>query len=247
MKSQSCVTGEKGEKLAKFLARCGVASRRKCEEVIRAGWVRIDGEIVQTPETRIVPRTCVVQVRGKRVQPLQTHRYIILNKPEGILCTCKPGRETGPTILDIVKVPERIYPVGRLDKNTSGLVLLTNDGELAQHLTHPSFEKEKEYLVETIKPMKDDVIGKLLEGVPLEDGISRFKNVKRAGPKNLKVVLTEGRKRQIRRTFKELNMRIKTLHRIRLGNLTLSDLPSGNWRDLKPEETRLLKLHVNHE
>jgi len=231
----------KSEKLAKFMARCGVASRRVCEQYIRARWVEVDGEIVSTPETRIVPDQQKVVVRGKLITPPDTFRYILLNKPTGIICTCKPSREKGKTILDLVTVSERVFPVGRLDKNTSGLILLTNDGELAQRLTHPSFGKEKEYLITTKSPLGEDDLEKLRKGVQLEDGLSRFTSVQKLGENSLKVVMTEGRNRQIRRTLKALRIPIKNLHRTRFGDLTLSELPRGKWRDLTLEEIERLK------
>ncbi len=227
--------------MAKYLARCGLASRRKCEETIRAGWVRIDGEVILSPEVRIVPESCRVEVRGKKITPPETHRYILLNKPVGVLCTSKPGKEKGRTIFDLVQVPERVFSIGRLDRDTSGLLLLTNDGELTQRLTHPSFEKEKEYLIETSHPVREEELSKLRKGIQLEDGISVFSRVERVGEKRLKVILSEGRKRQIRRTLKAVGLSVKKLHRIRIGDLTLGDLPSGSWRDLKPSELQRIK------
>jgi len=229
------------EKLAKFMARCGVASRRVCEQYIRAGWVEVDGKVVNTPEIRVAPHRNRVLVRGKLISPPDTFRYILFNKPTGIICTCKSSREKGKTILDLVSVSERVFPVGRLDKDTSGLILLTNDGELAQRLTHPSFGKEKEYLITTKRPLGEDNLEKLRKGVQLEDGLSRFTSVQKLGENSLKVVMTEGRNRQIRRTLKALRIPIKNLHRTRFGDLTLSELPRGKWRDLTQEEVERLK------
>jgi 23S rRNA pseudouridine2605 synthase/23S rRNA pseudouridine2604 synthase len=202
--------------------------------------VQVDGVIVRTPETRIDPEKVKVAVRGNTVTPPIQYRYILLNKPPGVICTCKPGREKGPNILDVVKVPERIFPVGRLDKNTTGLILLTNDGALSQRLTHPSFQKEKEYIVETTRPITANHLGRLKKGVQLEDGKSRFLHIEKTGEKGLRLVLTEGRKRQIRRTLKAISLPIRSLHRLRVGKLNLSGLPEGKWRDLKPGELRLL-------
>ena len=218
-----------------------MASRRKCEEYIKAGWVRLDGEVVSGPEARIVPNQHRVEVRGREVIPPTSFRYIILNKPSGILCTCKASREKGPTLLDLVKVPERIFPVGRLDKNSSGLILLTNDGKLTQRLTHPSFEKEKEYLIETGRRIQPEDLDKLRGGIVLDDGLSRFKVVEKVGERHLQVTLTEGRKRQIRRSLKAIGLPIKNLVRTRFGPLVLSDLVAGHWRDLTQEEVRQLK------
>ena len=241
MASTSGTTTAKSERLARYLARCGVASRRKCEEYIKAGWIRVDGKVVSGPEMRIVPDQHRVEVRGREVIPPTSFRYIILNKPSGILCTCKAGREKGPTLLDLVKVPERIFPVGRLDKNSSGLILLTNDGDLTQRLAHPSFEKEKEYLIETGRPFQPGDLDKLRGGIVLDDGLSRFKVVKKVGERHLQVTLTEGRKRQIRRSLKAIGLPITSLVRTRFGPLLLFDLPEGHWRDLTRDEIRQLK------
>lgn len=220
------------EKLAKYMARCGVASRRRSEEYIRAGWVKVNGEVVTTPETRIDPATARVEVQGKPINPIRKFRYILLNKPVGYLSTCKPGREKGRTLMDLVKVPERLYPAGRLDRDTSGLVLLTNDGELVQRLIHPSFEVEREYLIEINRTILQEDLVKLRKGIRLEDGLSRFKKVERVGDRAIRVVLAEGRKRQIRRTLQALGTSILKLHRIRFGSLELGDVPEGKWRDL---------------
>lgn len=239
--SQQKAAAPRTEKLARYLARCGVDSRRRCEDMIRAGWVRIDGRVVNQPETRIASEDHEISVRGKQVTGPPSLRYIILNKPAGVICTCRPSREKGPTILDLINIPERVYPAGRLDKDTSGLVLLTNDGELAQRLTHPSFQKEKEYLIDTRRPLTDEDLDRLRIGVMLEDGRSCFYNIARVGKRRLRITLTEGRKRQIRRTLKAIALPISRLHRIRLGTLRLSQLPSGQWRNLDTNEIRKLK------
>jgi 23S rRNA pseudouridine2605 synthase len=232
---------ENTEKIARYLARCGIASRRKCEEYIRAGWVRLNGEVVITPESRINPGEVVVQFQGKVIQPPTAHRYILMNKPVGFLSTCKTGKEKGRTVLNLVKVPERIFPAGRLDRDTSGLLLLTNDGELVHRLLHPSFEIEREYLIETGRDITTTDIHKLNRGVLLDDGFSRFIRVDLKEQRSLLIVLAEGRKRQIRRTLKAIGVPILTLHRIRFGNLTLGKLPSGQWRELTPSEILSLK------
>jgi pseudouridine synthase len=229
------------EKLARFLARCGVASRRRCEEFIRAGWVRVDGIEVTDPAVRTNFETRKVTLRGKRLEPPKKLRYIVLNKPKGVVCTRKPSREKSRTIFDIVELPERLFNVGRLDKDTTGLLLLTNDGDLAQRLMHPSYEKEKEYIVTTTSPLSKTHLSRLRRGVQLDDGLSKFQSVEQLNRDQVKVVLTEGRKRQIRRTFKKIGLRIRHLHRIRVGNLTLGTLPEGQWRDLTDREIQDLK------
>ncbi len=231
----------KGEKLAKYLARCGTGSRRKCEDYIRAGWVMVDDAVILTPETRINPEQCSISLRGKSVSPPKNYRYIILNKPAGVICTSQKGRERGQTVFDLVEVPERLFTIGRLDKDTSGLLILTNDGELTQRLTHPSFQKEKEYIVTTSKIIAKSILDKMKIGVQLDDGESRFVSAAVIANNRVEVVLTEGRNRQIRRTFKALGLSVTRLHRTRVGNLKLTKLPAGKWRDLEPEEVASLK------
>lgn len=232
------------EKLAKFMARCGVASRRKCENYIRAGWVRVNDDVVTAVEARITPERDPVLVRGKAIHPPRTFRHILLNKPAGFICTCKSSREKGPTIGDLVKVPERVFPVGRLDKDTSGLILLTNDGGLTQRLTHPSFGKEKEYVITTGRAIIASDLRRLRKGIRLEDGLSKFLSAEKMGARKLRVVLSEGRKRQIRRTLEAIQLPIANLHRIRVGTLNLGGLPAGKWRDLTPKEMTQLKSNA---
>jgi pseudouridine synthase len=228
------------QKLAKYMAACGVASRRKCEDFIRVGWVKVDGQVITTPETRVDPERASIELRGRPIQKPASHRYILLHKPVGVLSTCRKGREKGRTVLDLVKVPQRIFPAGRLDRDTSGLLLLTDDGDLVQRLMHPSFGAEREYEIETLRPVSEKDLSHLRRGVQLEDGESKFLEVKRAGKRKLRVILAEGRKRQIRRTLAHLSLPIKSLTRTRIEGLQLSGLPVGRWRDLTDEEIKLL-------
>ncbi len=229
------------EKLARFLARCGIASRRKCETIIRSGWVRVDGAEVTDPAVRVNARVQKITLRGRRVEPPAKLRYIALHKPKGVLCTRKPAREKSRTVFDLVNLPERLFNVGRLDKDTTGLLLLTNDGDLAQRLMHPSYEKEKEYLVTTVHPVESSHLDRLRRGVRLEDGLSKFRSVEKLSLNKVKIVLTEGRKRQIRRTFQAIGLPVRDLHRTRVGNLILGNLAEGDWRDLTEEEVQALR------
>jgi 23S rRNA pseudouridine2605 synthase len=238
--SKKLLDQDRGEKLTKFLARCGIGSRRKCDEYIRAGWVTVDNKIVDTAESRVLVDQQTIRFRGEIVKPQEKYRYIILNKPEGIICTSAKGREKGKTVLDLVKVPERVYNVGRLDKDSSGLLLLTSDGELAQSLTHPSFEKEKEYQIVTTNTVERSHLTKLSRGIELDDGLSKFKSAELIEHNEMRVVLTQGRKRQIRRTLQAVGLKVKSLHRIRIGDLHIGDLEKGRWRDLTEEELKRL-------
>ena len=230
------------EKLARFLARCGIASRRKCEELIRAGWVQVNDVTVVTPETRVHADQDRIRYRGKRIQPIRSFRYIIFHKPRGVLSTCRAGRDKGRTVLDFVRVGERIFPAGRLDRDTSGLLILTNDGDLVHRMIHPSFEMEREYIAKTSRPIHPDDLRMLQGGVLLEDGFSRFLQVQPIGKQTLRLVLREGRKRQIRRTFAAVELPLTDLQRVRFGPIKLGRLPIGAWRDLLPAEVRRLKV-----
>ncbi len=229
------------EKLARFLARCGVASRRKCEELIRAGWVQVNDVTVVTPETRVNSVRDRIRYRGKKIEPVRSFRYILFHKPHGVLSTCRAGKEKGRTVLDFVRLSERIFPAGRLDRDTSGLLILTNDGDLVHRLIHPSFETEREYIAKTSRPVHPDELRRLQDGVLLEDGLSKFQQVQPIGKQTLRLVLCEGRKRQIRRTFAAVGLPLADLQRVRFGPLKLGCLPAGEWRDLLPAEVRRLK------
>jgi pseudouridine synthase len=229
------------EKLARYLARCGIASRRKCEELIRAGWVQVNGVTVKTPETRVDAGQDRISYRGRRIEPVRSFRYILFHKPRGVISTCRAGREKGRTVLDFVQVSERIFPAGRLDRDTSGLLILTNDGELVHRLIHPSFEMEREYIARTSRPVQPDELRRLQEGVLLDDGLSKFPQVQAIGKQSLRLVLCEGRKRQIRRTFAAVGLPLADLQRVRFGPIKLGKLPQGAWRDLLPAEVRRLK------
>jgi 23S rRNA pseudouridine2605 synthase len=235
------------EKLAKYLARCGAGSRRHCEEFIRAGWVEVDDQVVDTPETRINSIENRIKLRGVVINPPEFFRYILFNKPIGVLSTCQRGKERGRTVLDFVQVSERIFPVGRLDRDTSGLLILTNDGELTNRLLHPRYSKEKEYIVLTGREATDEELNILRKGVILEDGLSRFKQVTRTGRNQLQIMITEGRNRQIRRTLKKLELHIISLHRVRMGPIELKEMPTGDWRDLNSDELEKLRQSVTKQ
>ena len=226
-------------RLQKYLADCGIASRRKAEMFIIQGKVKVNGKVVKELGTK-VGTDDKVEFKGKIVKPKQEKVYIMLNKPVGSLSTVKKGKEKGQTVLDLVKIKERIFPVGRLDKNSSGLLILTNDGDLALKLTHPRYEKEKEYLVEVNKEITKDFIKSLKRGVKLEEGRTLPAKVKQLGIKKFEIVLKEGKKRQIRRMCERLGYQVKSLHRIRINKLKLGDLKSGKFKYLGDKDIQLL-------
>ncbi|MFP4194174.1 MAG: pseudouridine synthase [Desulfosalsimonas sp.] len=227
---------DKGPKirLQKYLADAGVCSRRKGEQYIRQGLVRLNGEVVTRMGVAVDPEKDLVEVSGKKVRPEVFGVYIILNKPAGYLSTCsQPGRKI---VLDLVEVDRRVFPVGRLDRDSTGLLLLTSDGRIHNRLAHPSFDHEKEYLVETDRPVEDRDLATLENGVELSDGVTRPAKVSRKSKNRFSIVLKEGRNRQIRRMAETLGYKVTGLHRVRMGPIRIKNLPPGKWRRLTDAE-----------
>jgi 23S rRNA pseudouridine2605 synthase len=232
--------------LLKALAEAGVGSRRRMTDAIKNGRVEVNGEPVENFRHPVNPETDRVSVNGKLVdlKPRRTV-YLMVNKPAGILTTTSDERGRR-TVLDIL--PEkyrhlRLYPVGRLDKDSTGLLLLTNDGELTYRLTHPKFEHEKEYLIHIDGVLKPEEKRKLEKGFELEDGMTYpvvVKEIKSQPPFNYSIIMHEGRKRQVRRMLANLGYHVPALKRIRMGNLTLGNLREGAIRELTPAEVRAL-------
>jgi len=225
-------------RLQKYLSEAGFCSRRHGEEIILAGNVSVNGLVVRELGTKIDPQKDIVEVDGKRIEAKNNLIYIALNKPKGYLTTC--SRERGKIVLDLVDIKERIYPVGRLDKDSSGLLLLTNDGRLHNILSHPSFDHEKEYEVITTKPVTDDALGKMAAGIHLMESKTRPAPVKRISPVQFRIVLKEGRNRQIRRMVEKVGNRVRELTRIRISNIILGGLKEGCWRHLTEKEKKKL-------
>lgn len=227
-------------RLQKYLSQAGIASRRQSERLIVEGRVKINGKIKNTLGSTVDPQKDKVEIFGKIVRP-EKFVYIMLNKPVGVLSTCKKDKEKGHTILDLVKSEERLYPVGRLDKNSSGLLLLTNDGDLALKLTHPRYEHEKEYEVKIDKNLSKEDLKKLSQGIIIEGKKTLPAKIRKISSKKFKMILREGRKRQIRKMCDALGYQIKNLQRIRMGNLNLGELSVGQWRKLSNKEIDKLK------
>ena len=241
--------------LQKFIAQAGFSSRRKAEDLIRNKMVLVNGQPAELGMK--VDENDDVKVRGEKIKLANEKIYIMLNKPKGYTCTNRkfPGEKnvfellmkppTSPQPSPYKEEGGRLFIVGRLDKNSRGLVLLTNDGDLTQKLTHPKYEHEKEYFVETRHCLvSTDVLTKKLKtGVDIGegDGMARAKDAKYIENNKLKIILTEGKKRQIRRMFKILGCDVIDIIRTRIGNLKLDDLPEGQWRYLENEEIKNLK------
>ena len=227
-----------GERLQKVLARTGFGSRRTCEELIAEGRVTVNGEVADLGRRVDVERDRV-EVDGAAVGVRAGRVYYLLNKPRGVVATAADthGR---PTVVDLVPGEPRVFPVGRLDADTEGLLLLTNDGELAHRLTHPSFGVEKEYLAEVVGTPSPAAVRRLREGVDLEDGRTAPARVAAVPPRGLRIVIHEGRNRQVRRMCEAVGHRVVRLVRTRIGPLADRDLRPGEWRALSIAEVRSL-------
>jgi 23S rRNA pseudouridine2605 synthase len=231
-------------KLSKVIADAGVTSRRKAAELIRGRRVRIDGEVVTDPARDVDARSSRIEVDGRTVVQ-EPKVYLLLNKPRGVLSTVTDQRGR-PTVLDLLHgVTQRVYPAGRLDADTEGLLLITNDGDLALHLTHPRYGVDKVYEVEVRgKPSRADLL-RLEKGVTLEDGPARCARARLlthgGGLSRLELTLHSGRKRQVRRMMEAINYPVLSLRRTQLGPLTLGRLSPGRWRKLAPAEVARLR------
>ena len=242
------MSDNEGVRLQKVLAEAGVGSRRHCEQLIADGRVKVDGQGGAWFGSRVDPQTAVIQVDGKRVETRAETRYYAVNKPRGVVSTMADpqGRRT---LADYVNGPERLFHVGRLDTDTEGLILLTNDGELSHRLTHPSYGVEKTYLAEVSGPIPRDLGRRLREGVTLDDGfarVDRFRIVETAGKRVLvEVVLHEGRKHIVRRLLAELGHPVHRLFRLAFGPVRLGTLKPGTMRALTSREVGELYAAVD--
>lgn len=238
------VDGE-GVRLNKYLAERGVASRRRCDEMIAGGLVTVDGQIVTTLGTRIDPSRAKVEVDGVILRPGAERRYYLLNKPRGVVCT-NEVREARPRAIDLIDDPDRgrIYTVGRLDEESEGLILLTSDGEFAQRVAHPRYGVTKTYLVKLRGRVIGEEIERLRKGVHLAEGRTggaQLRVIKRSNQwTQMEVTLSEGRNREIRRIFAAVGHKVQTLKRVAIGDLTDRRLKPGQWRPLLRAEVRAL-------
>jgi len=221
-------------RLQKFLSRAGICSRRKGEEYIIAGWVKVNGKIVTELGVKVDPERDAVEVDSDAIRSDSAPIYIALNKPRGYVSSCHQPNEK--IVLDLLDISERVYPVGRLDKDSSGLLLLTNDGRLHHRLSHPSFNHEKEYEVTVAKPLPGGALRKLAKGLPMMGTRTRPARVKRISARQFRIVLQEGKNRQIRRMVRKVGNQVVDLKRIRIANIELASLPPGRWRHLAAKE-----------
>ncbi|MBV6507145.1 MAG: Ribosomal large subunit pseudouridine synthase B [Acidimicrobiales bacterium] len=228
-----------GERLQKVLARAGFGSRRACEDLIAGGRVLVNGQAAMLGR-RVDPDTDRIEVDGVPVSIATGLVYYLLNKPTGVISTVQDPQGR-PTVTDLVPREPRVYPVGRLDGDSEGLLLVTNDGELTQRLTHPSFGIEKEYLVQVNGRPSRGAIRRLREGVELEDGLTAPARASLVEPDLVKIVIHEGRNRQVRRMLEAVGHPVKRLLRTRIGPIADRDLAPGQWRSLTTEELRALE------
>ncbi len=225
-------------RLQKYLSSAGVCSRRQGERLILKGRVRVNGEVVTELGTRVNPERDSVDVDGQPVAVQKELIYIALNKPKGYVASChQPGDKT---VMALVVVPTRIYPVGRLDKESTGLLLLTNDGRLHHRLSHPSFDHEKAYDVTVTRPISEGALEKMAMGLPMMGTTTRPAKIKRRSARRFQIVLKEGKNRQIRRMVRKVGNRVTDLKRTRVSNVRLGGLPMGKWRPLTKNERREL-------
>jgi 23S rRNA pseudouridine2605 synthase len=241
------ITREVAEKmpLNKYIAHSGLCSRRDAVEIVKGGKVKVNGEVILEPGYKISPTDTVI-VNGKNIQPVKQMVYILLNKPKDYITTTD-DEHNRKTVLDLIKhaSKEKVYPVGRLDRNTSGVLLLTNDGDLTQKLTHPSNEIKKIYAITLDRPLAKHDFEKIAEGILLEDGMAKVDAIGYTDPKDKSQVGIEihsGRNRIVRRIFENLKYDVKALDRVIFAGLTKKNVERGKWRFLSEKEVRDLKF-----
>lgn len=235
-------------RLNKYIAECGVTSRRKADDLILDGKVKVNGKIIYQLGEKINPETAKVFINEKQVTQLDEKVYVIFNKPKDCITTLKDERGR-TTIFDYIKIKERVFPIGRLDRDTTGILLLTNDGELANMLMHPKHEIKKSYKVSIDKPITREHASQLRKGIRLHDGKTAPAEIYiLPNTKNLEVgiIIHEGRNRQVRRMFESLEYEIKKLDRIAYGDISYEGLKKGQWRYLTRKEIDYL-LKLNEE
>lgn len=236
-------------RLQKFLAEAGIASRRKCEELIQSGKVMVNGKVVETLGTKINPKEDKVTYNGKIVENSLQKTYILLNKPIGYVTTAKDQFKRD-TVLDLIKINKRIVPCGRLDMYTSGALILTDDGDFVYKITHPKHEIEKTYTVTIKGIVTNEEVQKLRQGVEIDDNgekyITKKANVRilktdiEKDISRLEIVIHEGKNRQVRKMCEAVGRKVLALHRSKIGNIWVKDLKIGTWRYLKKHEIEKL-------
>ena len=233
-------------RLQKYLANCGIASRRKCEEYMLQGKVEVNGEVIKELGTKINPEKDMVKFEGKEIKEEKKLVYILLNKPIGYVTTVEDQFHRD-TVLDLVKVKERIVPVGRLDMYTSGALILTNDGDFVYKITHPKHEINKTYTVTLKGIIQNNEVEQLRKGVKIDDYITKPAKVKilktdsEKDISRLEITIHEGKNRQVRKMCEAIGRKVLALHRSKIGNIGVKDLKLGQWRYMSTKEIESLK------
>ncbi len=230
-------------RLNKYLASCGVAARRKCDELIAQGQVSVNGTIERRLGTKVAVGSDQVEFLDKRVEPIQSFHYILLHKPRGVVSTAKDERHR-KTVIDIINLRDRVFPVGRLDRDTSGVLILTNDGEVSYRLTHPKYEVSKTYDVHLDSDLAENDKKKLQVGIELEEGVTSAAVVSWTEPgskASVRITIHQGWNRQVRRMFETLGYKVRRLKRVEFAGLTVEGLRPGEWRKLRRREIEHLK------
>jgi 23S rRNA pseudouridine2605 synthase len=235
-------------RINRFLSLCGITSRRKAETLVREGRVAINRVVVRDLSTRVDPARDRIYVNGVRALPVEDHVYIVLNKPKDTITTLSDEKGRA-TVMSLVRTKHRVYPVGRLDRNTTGVLLFTNDGEFAHRLTHPKFEVPKTYRVSCMTPVNPRHLEKLERGLELEDGKTAPAEVyviPGGKGKEIGITIHEGRNREVRRMFEQLGYEVKKLDRVAYGPVTRTGLARGESRSLTRTELRALKAMAGY-
>ncbi|MCH2188635.1 rRNA pseudouridine synthase [Candidatus Gracilibacteria bacterium] len=224
-------------RIHKYMSEAGICSRRKAEEYIKMGQVTVNGQPV-TIGQKICPETDTVKLGDTAIQEQKNLVYYKIHKPKGILTTCAEHGDTN--VIDIMNVSERIFPIGRLDKDSTGLLIMTNDGRLTNFLIHPRYSHEKEYIVETFSSLDDQALQRMRDGIYILGSYTKEADIKRLSPRRFSIILTEGRNRQIRRMVESVGGRVKTLKRVRIQNILLGNLKVGEYIPLSKKEKDIL-------
>ena len=231
-------------RLQKYLASCGVASRRKCEELISKGIIKVNGNVITEMGHKVEPGKDIVTMNEKTIELKKKMIYVLLNKPTGYVTTVS-DQFNRDKVTDLVNLPYRLFPVGRLDYNTSGLLILTNDGELTFKLTHPKFKVPKTYIAKIKGKIKDNEILLFEKGLPIEDYVTSPAKIRIISEDQndsiVKITIREGKNRQVRKMCEAVGHPVMSLKRIAMGDISLSNLPIGTWRYLTPKEINYLK------
>ena len=234
-------------RLQKYLADCGIASRRKSEELIKQGQVKVNGKTITELGTKVIPNKDSVEYNGKKIELKKEYVYILLNKPIGYVTTVK-DQFNRDSVLDLVKTNKRLVPVGRLDMYTSGALILTNDGDFVYKVTHPKHEIEKTYTVTIIGIVKKEEVEKLKKGVEIEDYITKPAKVKilkideEKNQSRLEITIHEGKNTQVRKMCEAIGHKVLALHRSKIAGIDVKDIPLGKWRYLTNKEVNKIKM-----